>query len=418
MMRIGIFDHLSNRLGGGQSVVAHLAAELSRLGRVDLIHGGSGYTVESLSSAFGVDLTQVTERIFPDAPHSFAVPGPESLFRFFVHRLRLDHALTAPYDLFVYSGHGVPPFSFARRGVVYCHFPFESDPGHMLRGTRGWEQRSWLGRRLRSAVYQLIWNRRMQGYHAVLGNSRFTAEWIERRWETTATVLYPPVTLKTPNVDKGDVIVSLGRFVASAGKNHDAQLRMFKNFCAFTDDKWALQLIGFCAPISEDRAYVEKLRRFAQGLPVELVVNADRETVARHLARAKVFWHTTGLGEEADVQPECMEHFGIATVEAMGAGCIPIVPMCGGQPEIVEHGRSGFLCRTADDYLRYSKCLMEDQGLQKQMSGEAEKQAQNFRLGAFERNLALIFDTLMQLDDPIKPASPDSGLAAGAGVRS
>jgi len=145
--RVGIFDHLSLRLGGGQLVVAHMAAQLSQHYAVDVIHCGQGYTVGSLATAFGLDLTRVNERIMSNSLASFSPPG---LKIGYVRRmLQLDRELTEPYDLFIYSGHGVPPFCSAGRGLVYCHFPFESHPNRDLLRTDGWEGRSRLDRWIR-----------------------------------------------------------------------------------------------------------------------------------------------------------------------------------------------------------------------------------------------------------------------------
>ncbi len=48
------------------------------------------------------------------------------------------------------------------------------------------------------------------------------------------------------------------------------------------------------------------------------------------------------MGEDENVHPERFEHFGITTVEAMAAGCIPVVINKGGQKEIINNGYDGF----------------------------------------------------------------------------
>jgi glycosyltransferase involved in cell wall biosynthesis len=47
-----------------------------------------------------------------------------------------------------------------------------------------------------------------------------------------------------------------------------------------------------------------------------------------------------------------MEHFGIAPVEAMSAGCIPIVFNGGGLREIVKEGYNGFLFSNEQELLQ------------------------------------------------------------------
>jgi glycosyltransferase involved in cell wall biosynthesis len=59
--------------------------------------------------------------------------------------------------------------------------------------------------------------------------------------------------------------------------------------------------------------------------------------------KASIFWHAAGFGADENSRPEALEHFGMVTVEAMSAGCVPIAIARGGQLEVVEHGVSGFL---------------------------------------------------------------------------
>jgi glycosyltransferase involved in cell wall biosynthesis len=57
-----------------------------------------------------------------------------------------------------------------------------------------------------------------------------------------------------------------------------------------------------------------------------------------------------------------VEHFGIATVEAMGRGCVPIAVDLGGQREIVRHGVTGFLWSTEDELLGLTRRVLVSSG--------------------------------------------------------
>lgn len=366
-------------------MVANMAAQLSKHYDVDVIHSGQGYSVASLATAFGLDLTRVTDRIINDSLSSFSLPALR--LGNLRQKLQLDRQLTEPYDLFIYSGHGVPPFCSAKGGMVYCHFPFESHPSQYLLHTDGWEVRGRLDRWLRLRGYTWLWNWRMRGYQTVLGNSSFTAGWIERRWKRPSEVLYPPVATQHPSVTKDNIIISLGRFIVTDGKNHAVQLKAFREFLSTTGGNWRLCLVGFCTDLPPDRAYLEKLQADSSDIPVTFVVNAPRQTLWTLLAKAKLYWHATALGGESDVLPEYMEHFGIATVEAMGAGCVPLVPASGGQPEIVEHEVSGFLCRSPQDLLHHTSQLAGDESLCRQMGRAAKERSVLFRPEIFGQRL-------------------------------
>lgn len=386
-MRVGIFDHVSIRLGGSQLVVAWMARLLARDADVEVIHSGQGYSLARLAEAFELDLSPVKERIVADAPASFAISGLGPMLHHVRRGWRMHHGLTRPYDLFIYAGHGVPPFSHAPRALVYCHFPFETRMSASRRFGKRWEGRRAADRRVRLAVSELLWKRRMRGYGAIVGNSRFTCDWIERLWGMRADVVYPPAAVQTPRLEKQNLIASIGRFIATDRKNHLEQLSAFRRFLENVAHGWRLCVIGFCADFPEDRDYVAKLRELAGGLPVSFLVNEDRRTVLAHLAQAKLFWHTAGLREQARSAPRHMEHFGIATVEAMSAGCVPVVAAYGGQPEIVGHGTSGFTCRDDDELVRHSVHLATDDQMRADMARKALERSRDFRPEVFEERL-------------------------------
>jgi glycosyltransferase involved in cell wall biosynthesis len=221
----------------------------------------------------------------------------------------------------------------------------------------------------------------------VLANSRFTASWIERLWGASAQVIYPPVAMEPARGPKRNVIVSIGRFDPRDRKNVGAQLEALPQFLSKVGAGWSLCLMGFCGDGPDDQTHLALLRDRIRGLPVELVVNGDREDIQRRLGEAKLFWHSRGLGrgEEGSVPAWRMEHFGIATVEAMMAGCVPLVPADGGQPEIVQDGINGFLCRDAETLLRHSVDLANNDGRRARMSALARERSMAFRSEVFDR---------------------------------
>ena len=71
--------------------------------------------------------------------------------------------------------------------------------------------------------------------------------------------------------------------------------------------------------------------------------------------KSSIYWHATGYGED---NPKKFEHFGISTVEAMAAECIPVVINLGGQPEIVEQSVNGFLWNSIPELKKFSLKLV------------------------------------------------------------
>ncbi|MCJ7792955.1 MAG: glycosyltransferase, partial [Candidatus Marinimicrobia bacterium] len=87
--------------------------------------------------------------------------------------------------------------------------------------------------------------------------------------------------------------------------------------------------------------------------------------------------------ENEDEHPERMEHFGITTVEAMAAGCVPVVVAKGGQPEIVKNKSTGFLWQSKTELIQKTRQLIKSPKLWQKLSLEAIKESQNFRQEVF-----------------------------------
>lgn len=383
--RIGILDHTGPSLGGAQLVAGYLASILSRSYHVDLIGEWKEFGIEKIASAFALDLSRVRQRHYPGASAGFGFPGEYGLLRQF----KRSRDLTLPYDLFIYSGHGAPPFCRARKGLVYCHFPFEASPDIETRQNPSWHQRNRLDRRIRRKVYQSIWRARMRSYDVILANSSFTADWIERRWGMHAETVYPPVDLTVPCATKENLIVSVGRFDGAKGrKGHLAQVEAFRKVVT-TEHAWRLCLIGSCFG-SQDQANVASLRQAAGGLPVEFAVNAERTAVSSLLAKAKIFWHTAGIDNAEKEKPYKAEHFGIATVEAMRAGCTPVVIASGGQSEIIQQGINGVLCRDMRELVEATLSLARNGDVLAAFGERARQRSTAFTGAAFERNIQRI----------------------------
>jgi hypothetical protein len=176
---IGILDHTGLSVGGGQLVACHLATMLSRFHSVDLIRDWRDYGLDRLGSAFSLDISRVRPRILENAAfEDFDIPGAQG----FHQQMKRSRRVTEPYDLFIYCGCNAPPFCYAKRGLVYCHFPYYSPlPKIGLKTNMRWLARNRLDRWVRGKAYQALWQMRMKKYDAILANSSFTAQQLHDR---------------------------------------------------------------------------------------------------------------------------------------------------------------------------------------------------------------------------------------------
>ena len=121
-------------------------------------------------------------------------------------------------------------------------------------------------------------------------------------------------------------------------------------------------------------------------------LNAPRTLVESTLSAASIFWHAGGFGEDPDTHPDRFEHFGIAVVEAMAAGAVPVVFGAAGPAEIVRHGVDGFHWHTLDELAVCTRRLMKDESLRATMSEAARTRSAQFDLDTFGRSLSAVVD--------------------------
>jgi glycosyltransferase involved in cell wall biosynthesis len=181
-------------------------------------------------------------------------------------------------------------------------------------------------------------------YNLILAISEYTQSWISHRWNAQSVVHNPPVKLRQQTFEKERIILSVGRFFAEDKGHCKQQLRLVRAFKKMVDhglEDWRLVLIGGCD--KENREYALSVRQEASGFPIDVLLNCDLDTLNSHIGKASIYWHATGFGQDLRSHPERAEHFGIAPVEAMSAGAIPVVYALGGPAEIVQEGENGFI---------------------------------------------------------------------------
>ena len=254
-----------------------------------------------------------------------------------------------------------------------------------------------------AASYKLVW-----------AISQFTQHWISRYWSLPSALLYPPV-----DVDRFDTvgkvqaprdafaakpyILSVGRFFAGQhNKQHLAMITAFKRLVDGGLSGWELRLVGGLTPGTVHTRYLDEVQAAARGYPIWVEAGLPFTELVQRYQGAALYWHAAGFGEDEERAPIKAEHFGITTVEAMAAGCVPVVVARGGQPELVTHGVDGFLWQTLEDLAAYTLHLLQDQELRRTMAEAARRSARRFDQPHFVANLAA---TLAAAHIPVKGAA-------------
>jgi glycosyltransferase involved in cell wall biosynthesis len=128
----------------------------------------------------------------------------------------------------------------------------------------------------------------------------------------------------------------------------------------------------------------------SRGYPIDLLPKTGFKALVKFYGQAKIYWHATGYGTNELDNPQAQEHFGIATIEAMAAGAVPVVINQGGQPEIVKTG-SGCLWQTQAELIDKTLSLVNNDNLRLKMSRAAQMRAKAFSLAKFCRQAQQIF---------------------------
>jgi glycosyltransferase involved in cell wall biosynthesis len=389
-MRIGVYTERVGGLGGGEYVAAVLAHAYRHADRVELVHHDPDLTIEQLETFTGLTLDRLSLRWIHRQSFRAAGSSPEWLGGRGGRQWERD--LSAPYDLFVNVTHSIPPHCYAAAGVLLVLFPLfnrnaawpANDPATSLLDVR---------RHVRNRYYDWRWRQRISSYRRVVAISEFTRTWTQRYWGIDSTIVYPPVGQIAAGAHKTNSILNVGRFAVRGHRKRQPEvIRAFGELPGLRAQGWLLECIGSVGTGPEDLAYFDDVNALATTNGVRLLANVTRDELIGRYQAASVFVHAAGYDEPAD-RPELMEHFGISTVEAMSAGCVPIVINRGGQPEIVQHGVNGFVWNTLDELKEYLTLVARDADLRHKLATAAVRRARFFRHDRFVDEMTGVIGT-------------------------
>ena len=237
-------------------------------------------------------------------------------------------------------------------------------------------------------------------YDYVLLNSKFSFGWYNRYLlqslnltEILPTIpdiqiLYPPVpTSKSKNLEKNSMghatIVLLGRFFEGRqSKGHAEAINMFHKLSLMFKRPLRLVLAGSqMRARQEDIEYTAKLKTMSTKA-VQFLIDYKNEDLESLLTSADIIWHLTGIGK-SHTDPASEEHFGISVALAMSYGVVPVVFKGGAMAEIVDHGRSGYLCEAEICFITKTLFLLEFEDIRKKMARIAMSTAEKFSVESF-----------------------------------
>ena len=228
-----------------------------------------------------------------------------------------------------------------KKTAIYIHFPFEEEV-------------------TRENIDMFIDMYRFPGFYEdmfkyvdlKLTNSNYTARVLYEHFRLESNVVYPAIPWEyyeeeiDLGEDPGPTIISVGRFVPH--KRLDVLLKLFRSHIKPRVRDSKLIIVG--VPDERYLDYYERLKNMA--LSTEDVELVDKPLTPRQLLsyyrRARVYVHLR-IGE----------HFGMAPVEAMTQGAIPILPLKSGLAELLTHGWNGYVYGDDSELVNYIVRVLE-----------------------------------------------------------
>jgi len=336
-MKAAIFNPYLDTLGGGERYTVGVIRVLRDLGYTVHLQWNESSIVEKLESRFGVKVDcQVVDDI-----------------------KRGDG-----YDLCFWISDGSIPTLRARKNILHFQVPFTKVGGRSLIN--------------KMKLWRVI----------VACNSQFTKNHIDSEFGIESKVVYPPVDVQVFKPKKKEkTILYVGRFSKLLqSKRQDVLIEAFKRVRVDLSG-WKLVIAGG-VEVGGEKAYQDLIRQ-ARGAPIEFIQNPSFIQLKKLYAHATLFWSAAGY-EVSEKSPEKMEHFGMTVVEAMAAGCLPVLFNGGGYREIITHGKNGILWDTPRELITFTKNIVREKEYLEKMLEAASETSEQFSFDVFAKNLSAL----------------------------
>lgn len=340
-MRAAIFNPYLDTLGGGERYVMTVASALAKNGWDVDVEWGDGGIIEKLEERLGLNLAGI--KVVKSVNNGRG------------------------YDLIFWLSDGSIPNLKARKNILHFQVPFHNVNGRSLFNRL----------KLRNVSY-------------VVCNSKFTKKFIDREYGTRGLVVYPPVATDDFKPErKENIILSVGRFSQLLqAKRQDVLINAFKQMVDGGLKGWRLILAG--GSDVGGREFVKRLKLETEAYPIEIIENPPFSKLKILYGKAKIFWSASGFDIDEEKEPEKVEHFGISLVEAMAAGCIPLVVNKGGFREIVDEPIENLLWVSQNALIEKTNELINDDKKRQALVNVVCQKANKFSQERFEHEILKI----------------------------
>ena len=272
------------------------------------------------------------------------------------------------FDYFFYVTDGSYFFSGAKNNFVFCMVPDKK-------------------------LYNLnFFNRTKLWNYKFISNSPYTTKQLTK-WGVNPITIPPYINdkLLTNNQNiKERIILSVGRFFSHLhSKRQDLMIKAFKDLKKKSKEFKDYKLILAGGLMKEDQKYFNDLKKLAgNDLSIIFRTNIELYELYRLYGLSTFYWHFTGYGIDEEKNPELVEHFGIAPLEAMASGCLTFCYSAGGPKELIADGKNGFLFSDVDEIIdKIMKVDLNKSLKEKIVDNGKQFVKENFSYEVFKRNV-------------------------------
>ena len=154
-----------------------------------------------------------------------------------------------------------------------------------------------------------------------------------------------------------------------------------------------LHIIGNLHQNEESTRLLNDLRANATGLPISFHLGVSTDELEALMRSGTIFWHMTAVDQPREGEdPAALEHFGIANLEGMALGMIPIVTDRGGPAEATEHGVNGFTAASPQEFIDHTlRIVSMSREEQLAMRRRAVQSVARFSIDRFDNDIYSIF---------------------------
>jgi len=229
--------------------------------------------------------------------------------------------------------------------------------------------------------------------HHYITNSQFTKKHIDHEFGIQSKVIYPPINdFESINHSKENQIIYVGRFsTLLQNKGHIQLIEAFKKLYNSNAKNYRLILAG-STEVGSD-TLINEIKTDIQGFPINIHLNPTFAQIKQLYQHSRFYWSLAGFGINEKISPEKCEHFGMSLVEAMSAGCIPLVINKGGFKEIIT-SESGYLVSSINELVTQTQKIITDTSKQKILSKSAILRSRDFSKQIFINSFKTIIPTL------------------------